>query len=50
MKKGAIEIEELGKIILAVVLLAILIGLVWLFKEKGISGLARIKEFFRFGR
>jgi len=49
--KKAMEVAEIGKIVLAVVVLAVLAFMVLvLFKGKGGETLAKIKDVFRFGR
>ncbi len=51
MNKKAMELEEIGKILLAVLLLVILIfGILLLVKGKGGDALAAIKNLLRFGK
>ena len=44
MKKGDIELDKLGKLIIALVLLVILIAIVIILKGKGIDLLDKIKN------
>ncbi len=51
LKKGAIIPEELGKIVIAVIVLAVMIGIIIVvFKGKGGEILSSIKNYFRLGR
>ncbi|MFZ5955631.1 MAG: hypothetical protein ACOYT4_04345 [Nanoarchaeota archaeon] len=47
--KRGFEINELGKILLAVLVLAIMVGFILLFKGKGSGILESIKNLMRFG-
>ncbi len=49
-KKGDFGWEEISKIILVLVILIILIILVFLYKDKAIEIIDKLKEFIRFGR
>ena len=44
MKKGAWELENVGKLLLAIVILIILIATVIILKDKGIDIVEKIKE------
>ncbi len=48
-KKGALEFETIMKLLLALIVLLIVIGLVFLLKDKSISILDKIKQIFRTG-
>lgn len=48
-KKGDMEFETILKLLLALIVLLIVIGLVFLLKDRSISILDKIKEIFRTG-
>lgn len=51
LNKKGMEMEEIGKILLAVVLLVLLVAGIWLLiKGKGGDALAAIRNLLRFGR
>lgn len=49
MSKGALEFEELGKFLLYLLLLVVLVGLVYFFREKLIEKFAIIKNMVKLG-
>ncbi|MBI2148738.1 hypothetical protein HYU23_03590 [Candidatus Woesearchaeota archaeon] len=48
-KKGDLEFDVVLKILLALVILLIILGLIFIFKGKAVNILEKIKDVFRFG-
>ena len=49
-KRGTIEIDMLGWIILGVICLVIAVAIIIVFKGKGAGAIGKILELFRFGK
>ena len=48
-KKGDLELDELGKALIAIVILIVLVVIVWLLKDKLYSVWENFKNLLRFG-
>lgn len=49
-KKGDFGFEELVKLMIAIVVLVIIIGIIFLLRDKGYELLEELTKFLRFGR
>jgi hypothetical protein len=48
-KKGDLEFDTILKLIIGIIVLLVVIGLIFLFKDKSLVIIDKIKDLFRFG-